>query len=190
MKRRSSFVSNSSSCSFIILEGKPKRVNVYDNVILTPKNGEYVFDNTYDIIEYNDFYSKLNFAVMQAQYADTVRWFNMIIDVVKDFLGVDYFINQLFIDEFKNNMNKIKKYIGDVSLDEFFDEYEIYFGSIAYEYNSKSGFLVRIFDSKENLLQFLFSKDSKLVIGDEIFQDDVIKMYHLDRYDYFNIYRR
>jgi len=126
---------------------------------------------------------------MQVQYVENIGWFNMIIDVVKEFLGVDYFINQLFIENFKNNLNKIEKYIGDVSFDKFLDIHDMYFGFISYEYNSASGFLTRIFDSKENLLKFLFSEDSILVVGDEFYQDKVIDIYNLDRFKYFDVYR-
>jgi hypothetical protein len=155
MKTRLGFVSNSSSSSFIVIDSNVA-VNFENKEITIPGIGETEFDWQFD--RYYDFPSKLNFALLQAEYAKDMiidsdfeyenksdnRYVDMIYEVLKD-EGLTVIENTLTtcID------SEDRGYIDHQS---------------AIFENSD---MEELFNSKSNLRNFLFSNESFIATGND-----------------------
>lgn len=132
MKKRITFISNSSSSSFIVISnGELDQINEEDTLLVPTLRGEMCFG--WQEEKYNDIYSKLNFCVLQCLNVwDTKgkNWFEMLKEVVKDKLNLD-----LELDEHTQ-------------------------GYIDHQSSAYEGSNTEMFDNKEDLKQFLFSSGS------------------------------
>lgn len=132
MKKRITFISNSSSSSFIVISDYELDQLNEDVSLLVPTNkGEYEFG--WQQRRYNDFYSKLNFCVLQCLEiwnTNGEEWFEMLKEVVKD----------------KLNLN--------LELDKHTTGY------IDHQSSASEGSNTEMFYSKHDLAQFLFSSYS------------------------------
>lgn len=90
MKKRITFISNSSSSSFVVIsDGKLDQINEEDTLLVPTSRGEMCFGWQQE--RYNDFYSKLNFCALQClDVWDTKgkNWFEMLKKVIKDKLNM------------------------------------------------------------------------------------------------------
>jgi len=134
MKRRVGFVSNSSSCSFVIIENNIIDYNI-DGDFIIGEDGNIEFG--WDVKDYCDTPSKINFAILQAMDANKDEWMKMIFDVIKDHTGCDDIIVKITNDFLKPN-----------------------YGYIDHASSSVEGSNIEMFESADKLKQFLFSDDS------------------------------
>lgn len=150
MKTRQGFVSNSSSSSFIVigrttdeqLIQQLKSHFVEDEIVLGVASGNFEFG--WENEKYSDFWSKANFAYLQALYAQNKKWIKMIEKVIKDTLKVSKITWQLTIDYPDNNN-----------------------GYIDHQSSSSEDMNIGMFESEEELKLFLFSKDSYIQTGND-----------------------
>jgi hypothetical protein len=171
MKLRMGFISNSSSSSFIVIGEDKWEKPIFekelfsDNIIFIPqtfnrkKNGtDNNFQFGWEEVEYNDFASRLNWAVLCAMYCSARNWKEMLIDVLKKDFGVDDVIINLELDNvaelngdiyYKNPYNKVFAYIDHQS-----------------EPNEKPE-NAAMFKNKKTLRNWLYSKDSEIIGGND-----------------------
>ena len=132
MKKRITFISNSSSSSFVVIsDGELDQLDEDVSLLVPTDKGEYEFGWQQE--KYNDFYSKLNFCTLQCLNVwDTKgkNWFKMLKKVIEDKLHIN-----LELDEHTA-------------------------GYIDHQSSAYEGSNTEMFDSEYNLIQFLFSSDS------------------------------
>ncbi len=145
MKIRNGFVSNSSSSSFIVINNENIFFESLDkNTLLIPDDfgGETEFG--WEVEDYRDFGSKLNFAYIQTTYVNKElkeKWISMLEKVLKEKLHINNVVVNL--TEEWNPEEKNKKW-----------------GYIDHQSCAVEGKNTEMFDSKENLIAFLFSGNS------------------------------
>jgi hypothetical protein len=141
MKIINNFISNSSSCSFIIIapsytqenfESIKLILNNYDKIPIF-KYGNYQFG--WEIENYNDFFSKLNFCYLQAKYIREDYYEEMITNVLEN--------------DFNKEIETLKE-----NWEESFECY------IDHQSNASEGRNTQMFDCSESLRNFLYSSDS------------------------------
>jgi hypothetical protein len=137
MKIRTGFVSNSSSSSFIVINNyvSEEMLASLPKSIVIGEVGKTQFG--WEIEDSYDFESKLNFAVLQARYAENDEWYQMIEEVLSE-AGVVIEGNILVKD---------------------IDPYDTV-AYIDHQSASYEGQNIEMFASKESLRGFLFSDDS------------------------------
>lgn len=152
MKIRTGFVGNSSSSSFLTFSGDISGFDyvsssdlgkTVEGVLVIGSKGEIRFG--WDFIKYADPASKLNFASLQAIYADNQQWLQMLSKVIKehvpDILMVDF--------------SHFKK------------EADIYNAYIDHQSSISEGENAEMFDSETSLKDFLFSHGSSVCTGND-----------------------
>lgn len=161
MKIRQGFVSNSSSSSFVVIGNEnfcntpnPEELSWnkfslgYNDEILIPNTfgGETEFGwGPYSTGEYSDFATRLNFAALQCKYSENPEYSKMLSNVIKNKFGIDY------INLFTEN-----------------EGYEVnHDGYIDHQSSAVYGANLEIFDSEETLENFIFSKDSYIVLDND-----------------------
>ena len=158
MKVRSGFVSNSSSSSFIVIgamtSGEPVLSvrKVYGNVetlAITHDLGchEFGWENE----EYSHFWDRVMFSFIQAEYMqkEHPKWMKMLNRVLKDKLKV------------KRIIWGITTKWGDEKPKETKSAY------IDHQSASTEGMNTEMFESEENLVNFLFSPGSSITTGND-----------------------
>lgn len=135
---RQGFVSNSSSTSFInIVKGTLLLKNAFTNQILEIGNEGHT-EFGWETTTYDSPFDRINFAYIQAMSTNNVAWIEALYETIKEHTNCSDIVNNLSL-EYKKN--KIYAYIDHQSC-------------------ATEGQNTEIFDSKENLLTFLFSDQS------------------------------
>lgn len=149
MKTRLGFVSNSSSSSFVVIAN-----NIANNIDGFPKEivlGEDgVTEFGWEFTTHNDFYSKLNFAVLQTTYSprNGKKWYDMIQSVLRS-EGIEIIGNKMS-DEYSLTANP-----------------DFIYSYIDHQSNAGDGANTEIFDDEDTLRRFIFSKDSYIEQGND-----------------------
>jgi hypothetical protein len=138
MKTRGGFVSNSSSSSFIIIS------NNSNLSIPNYKGDDLVVDSSFgtdqfgwEFEEYYDFGSKVIFSYLQARAINNQTWLNMLETVIKS----------------NCNVSDITWQLDDAYID--------------HQSSSCEGQCVEMFDSEDQLKQFLFNNSSYIKTGND-----------------------
>ena len=168
MKHRNGFVSNSSSSSFIVLSHGNKRVDpiLPNNVLRIPRSREDEDEFGWGRTHCSDFGSKLNYAYMQALYADDNFLKERLFKVLRANLGMDITIEERLVleDQFFESEAEEDAYYEGNSIGRI--DWQSTYGN--------SSVPVDLFSSEENLDNFLFNPDSYVTVGYEesIYQTD------------------
>lgn len=156
MKIRNSFISNSSSSSFIVIDSKINpNLNLFidDGIFILGEHGEYEFG--WQVEDYSDLNSKINFCYLQAKYVQERSTNNDHIEMLYKVLK-DYF-------------PQIKEIIPILII--WSDEIEIVEHPIYGDLRTKEGYIdhqssatenqnLEMFESEDNLRLFLFGVES------------------------------
>lgn len=142
MKIRNGFVSNSSSSSFVVIDAK----NGY-SIPLRLQSPIVYIDNRFGTSEFGwgsetieDGCSRIIFAYLQIYYDDNnEQWLEMLEEVIKE-------------------NTPVKEIVWKINTE---------YAYIDHQSNAAEGQNTEIFDSKERLKDFIFGKDSKIVLDND-----------------------
>lgn len=146
MKRRSGFVSNSSSSSFIVISSNGslilKDAYVGEDIVVDGYFGETEFG--WEFCKYNSFGDRLIFAYLQTQYAQNNSWLKMLENVVKDHTGCKNIKWEVSLDYNSNG-----------------------WAYIDHQSSASEGENIEMFDNEESLINFLFNENSYIQGGND-----------------------
>ena len=196
MKKRTGFVSNSSSSSFVVIAKKrDKEISIpitFNNTLMIPRNlsGETDFGSGGG--KYSDFDSKLNFLILQALYADDIDYVSFIYQILKQKFGNIDIKNNLrrdFVDfDDEDDSEELDKlHFG------FIDHQSIGGGFLEFFEGSpddvKKSLVFRVDSLAEKMYNFLFMEDSYLYFtSDSVGIEDEIEKIDKENYWIFTYY--
>ena len=136
MKIRTSFVTNSSSSSFIVI-GNSNKEDLKDAFIDKEFKIEGCYHFGWDVTKYTSVWDRIAFAYIQAMNIDRRDWITMLEHVIMEHTGASYIINYLSLDYKDGN-----------------------YSYIDHQSSSIEGENIEMFDSEESLHDFLFNSSS------------------------------
>lgn len=149
MKTKHSFISNSSSTSFIIIDYNSISPPKLEETIYVNKHfGETEFQWGPDVIY--DCGSRIIFSYLQTLYAKREDWLEMLEETIKKYCGVKNIIWQISL---VYNCSKIDP--------------DFNWGSIDHQSSAIEGENTEMFSSREELKHFLFGTNSKIVLDND-----------------------
>lgn len=166
MKMRSGFVSNSSSSSFVVISSPVDQTFIAKirkaygdrgEFIVDASNGEYEFG--WQNEKYNDFWSKVNFAYLQARYVEKDPKYSYTVKVHPEWLV-------MLEKVLKDNLN-VKTIVWNMALEWHHGEENQPYGYIDHQSASYEGANIEIFESEDALTRFLFSDGSYIQCGND-----------------------
>jgi len=143
---------NSSSSSFIVISKGPQdaKLKIDDNVFVLGEFGETEFG--WQVQKYNDIYTKINFCYLQARELNNQDYLDMLEKV----------LNEKFSD-----IHSILPILGDykdegkvVEHPVWGNDLELKYGYIDHQSSACEGQNIEMFESEENLKNFLFNDSS------------------------------
>lgn len=150
MKTRSSFISNSSSSSFIVIGDSGCRDNLrpseFDDTYVIGEYGETQFGWTPEDIQ--DIDSRINFCHLQSKYLDG-KYDDMIESVIKVNSKIKH-IHSILTDD----------YYSDISIDNNPPRYQTKWGYIDHQSAAYEGQNLEMFESESTLEKFIFDSGS------------------------------
>lgn len=149
MKNRNGFVSNSSSSSFIVISPENKNYNlelsddgIFHGGLLG--NTEFGWEN----IRYSSIYDKINFAYIQTNYGDDDAKLYMLETVLKE------------------NINGLKNIVWHISENYNATSGQVW-GYIDHQSSYSEGVNLEMFNSTDELRDFIFGKNSYIQGGND-----------------------
>jgi hypothetical protein len=149
MKIRKGFVSNSSSSSFVVIDTSKGFISPSalknPTLVVDGNLGETEFGWGADVLY--DYGSRIIFAYLQTTYAKNPEWLEMLEDVIK-------------------GNSKVKEIIWNVT--ETYDSPDgKTWAYIDHQSSAAEGMNTEIFDDADKLKDFIFGKDSKIVLDND-----------------------
>jgi len=149
LKTRNSFVSNSSSSSFIVIgRGKHSYPAVDNDTFTIGVGGETEFGWNRDTI--SDVWSRINFAWLQANYLTTSEEMAMLFSVLREHLDVKH-IESVIVRSYRQADS----------------DSELVWGYIDHQSNATEGENLEMFNSEKDLADFLFARGSRIELNND-----------------------
>ena len=193
MIKRSGFVSNSSSSSFIVIGNEEHIIPEMDDYYIIGERGKYNFG--WEFEKSTDFHSRVNWCFIQGmlnwKYGEnsttgTSVWLEQLYEVLSEYLRVPIYSKLcMWNNPFDTSNEKYgancyspfllknyKEYLSEqcyLDEDEFFDRYKEFmvYGEIDHQSSVEENDNIEMFESKETLIDFLFCKDSYIETGND-----------------------
>lgn len=152
---RSDFISNSSSCSFLVISDKGKRIKYnfnYQDILLPSDQGRMEFGREY--VKISDIWSKLNFCAIQLIDLNDIEKRNHKKSKPFSFYRCYNMLKEVCSEELKL----------DISLAPSTDDLFCY---IDHQSSITEGANMEMFESKENLISFLTNDESYIQLDSD-----------------------